>query len=281
MLFDGIYSESFSISLGDDLFFRGEVHAPKDRANKPVILVCHGFKGHKDWNFFPRTADELASNGYYAIRFNFSCNGVKDVDFDELDKFAVNTYSRELDDLAVLMEYMKEQKLPFSEQFDLERVGMIGHSRGGATSVIFAAENPEVKGIACWNGVSDVDFLNEDLKEDICKNGTGYIANKRTNQDMPLKSNILEDIKNNKDRFNILTTLKTMDAPVLIVQGDADSEWLRKGAEKMNQAAPHHSLVIIEGGTHTFNASHPLNEVPIQLNQAQDETINFFHNILW
>ncbi|WP_185819490.1 alpha/beta hydrolase family protein [Salibacterium salarium] len=277
MLYESIENNSFTISLGDDLYLRGEVHAPKERTNKPVILVCHGFKGHKDWNFIPYAAEELANNGYYAIRFNFSCNGVKDNDFDELDKFAVNTYSRELEDIAVLIGQMREQKLPYSDHFDMERIGMIGHSRGGATSIIFASEHSEIKSVVCWNGVSNIDFFNEDLKQDIRKNGVGYIANKRTNQNMPLKSNILEDIENNQERFNILSILESIHVPVLFLQGDADGKWLKEGAEKMNDAAAKHSLVRIEDGTHTFNAAHPLDEVPVQLEQALHETIYFFN----
>ncbi|WP_165820889.1 alpha/beta hydrolase family protein [Pueribacillus theae] len=275
-----VMSESFVIPLEDNLYLRGEVHAPKERTKKPVIIICHGFKGYKDWNFFPHLADELARKDFYAIRFNFSCNGVSSDDFDELDKFAINTYSREQADLSVLLDYMTEKKLPFSEQFDMDRIGIIGHSRGGANSIIFASEHPEIKAVVTWNGVSEVDFWGEDIKEEIRKNGVGYIINQRTGLKMPLKANVFEDIEKNKERFNILSKLKSLKAPVHIIQGDADSEGLVNGAYKMEETAEQHSLKIIPGGDHTFNAAHPLGEPTEQLQQAIEATVTFLKKSL-
>ncbi|MFB5660993.1 alpha/beta hydrolase family protein [Alteribacillus sp. HJP-4] len=271
-----IENKSFDIPLEDDLYLRGNVHAPKERSNKPVIIICHGFKGFKDWSFFPHVADELANEGFYAVRFNFSCNGVNESDFDELEKFAVNTYSRELEDLAVLFDHMKEERLPFAEEFDLERIGMIGHSRGGAISILFAAEHPEIKTVVTWNGVSEVDFLSNELKDQIRSNGVGYIPNKRTNQDMPIKAELLDDIGQNRERFNIIASLQSMQTPVHIVQGDQDSEWLVEGAEKMKDAASQHSLAVITEADHTFNSVHPFEDASPELRKALTETTSFF-----
>ena len=272
-----VRNESFVIPLGNQLFLRGNVHAPKRQEVQPVIIICHGFKGYKDWNFFPYLADQLAEQGFYAIRFNFSCNGVsgaKDA-FDELDKFAVNTYSREQTDLAVLLQHMKERSLPFANEFDLDNIGIIGHSRGGGNSILFASEHPEIKAVVTWNGVSDVDFWDDALKKEIRENGIGYIINARTKQKMPMKADVFDDIEKNKDRFDILSKLATMSSPVLIVQGDADLTQLVEGAYKMKETAPHHMLAIIPGADHTFNAVHPLNEITTQLQQAITETVSF------
>ncbi|MGY4691614.1 alpha/beta hydrolase family protein [Salibacterium sp. K-3] len=264
--------QPFTIDLGRDLFIRGNVHAPAERTKQPVVMICHGFKGHKDWNFFPYMAEELAANGYYAVRFNFSCNGVDQEDFDELDKFAVNTYTRELKDLEALLQAAKDGDLPYSDMFDTDRTGIVGHSRGGATSIIFASGHPEVKAVVTWNGVADVDFLGEELKQEIREKGVGYIANKRTSQDMPIKANLLEDIEANREQFDIPRRINEMHASLHIIQGDADGSWLQEGAEKMRDAASEHSLTIIEGGTHTFNAAHPMEHVPRELEQAMEKT---------
>ncbi len=271
--------ESFAIHLDDELVLRGNVHGPDQQAEElPVVIICHGFKGFKDWNFFPYLAEQLASSGFYAIRFNFSHNGVGEAGdrFDELDKFAVNTYSREQADLAALFDEMIRRKLPFSNEFDLKKIGLLGHSRGGANSIIFAAEHPEVRAVVTWNGVSDVDFFSDELKKEIEEKGVGCIINARTKEKMPLKNNVFVDMKRNKERFHVMNHLKRMATPVHIIQGDADSEWLVQGAKKMSEAAPIHSLAIIAGGDHTFNAVHPLSEPPEPLQEALKETIAFF-----
>lgn len=276
-------SESFEIQLNDNLVVRGNVHGPEHQAEeRPVIIICHGFKGFKDWNFFPYLADELAMSGFYAIRFNFSHNGVGKAgsEFDELDKFAINTYSREQEDLVALFDEMIDRKLPFSDKFNLKQIGLVGHSRGGANSIIFAAEHPEIRAVVTWNGVSDVDFFSDDLKQEIAEHGVGYIINARTKEKMPLKHNVFEDIEKNKQRFHVINKLQRMPTPVHIIQGDADSEWLVKGAKKMKETASIHSLTIVSGGDHTFNAVHPLTEPPEQLREALQETIKFFRKRL-
>ena len=59
---------------GDPL--RGNVHLPEGDAPSPVLVICHGFKGFKDWGMFPFAADVLASRGISVLRFNFSLNGI-------------------------------------------------------------------------------------------------------------------------------------------------------------------------------------------------------------
>ncbi len=276
-------SQSFVIPLEDNLVIRGDVHEPKGvTGERPVVLICHGFKGYKDWNFFPHLAEQLAKNGFFAIRFNFSCNGVGESlhHFDELDKFAINTYSREQADLSSLFEQLVQRTLPFSEQFDLKRIGIIGHSRGGANSIIFAAEHPEIKAVVTWNSVSHVDFFPESLKKQIREQGIGYVENARTKEQMPMKANVFDDMQENVERFHVISHLQRMTTPVHIIQGDADNEWLVNGASTMKETASIHSLAMISGGDHTFNATHPLKKIPTQLDEAVNETIQFLQEKL-
>lgn len=277
MSFSMIQSKPFVIPLENDFEIRGDIHAPREEGKRPVVIICHGYQGFKDLGFFPFLADELAENGFYAIRFNFSSNGVSanSDEIDEPDKFAINTYTRELDDLAVLFEKVKTRQLPFSENFDLDAIGTVGHSRGAAISILFAAENPEFNAVVSWNGVAVVNYWGADFKKKVLEEGIGYVKNIRTKERMPLKAVVFEDMDENEERFNILEKMKTMKVPVLLVQGDSDSDWQMNGAKKMEAAAPHHSLVIIKGGNHIFNITEPLFEPPVQLEDAINETITY------
>ena len=42
--------------------------------------------------------------------------------------------------------------LPLREEADVERLALLGHSRSGGSSIIFASEHDEVKAVAVWNG---------------------------------------------------------------------------------------------------------------------------------
>ena len=82
---------------------------PDVRPPLPTLVILHGFKGFKDWGFFPYAAEFLANRGFAVITFNFSMNGVGQnlLDFTELDKFARNTYSREQENVAKIIGEIK------------------------------------------------------------------------------------------------------------------------------------------------------------------------------
>lgn len=270
----------FTIDLEKGLFIRGEVHTVLDDMVKPVIILCHGFKGFKDWGFFPYAASELAQQGFNVVKFNFSCNGVAEKDFDELDKFSVNTYSREQEDLAVLFRYIANGMLPFSSHFALDKIGILGHSRGGGNSLLFAADQQDIKAVVTWNGIANVDFFDGSLKQQIIRDGIGFIPNVRTKQQMPMRAIVLEDIEKNKERFNIINHLANLHAPCLVIQGLDDSPWLIKGFHKMKEAAPRQHFLEIPEANHTFGAIHPFQGTTKPLETALNETASFFKRVL-
>ena len=67
-----------------------------------AIIISHGFKGFKDWGFFPFTANYFAKQGFFVITFNYSHNGIGIInnEFTELEKFADNTFSLEIEELS-------------------------------------------------------------------------------------------------------------------------------------------------------------------------------------
>ncbi|RXT14856.1 S9 family peptidase [Ammoniphilus sp. CFH 90114] len=267
----------FSFSLSEDLTLRGDVHTLVDDRVKPIVVLCHGFKGFKDWGFFPYIADQLAAEGHYVIRFNFTCNGVNETDFDELDKFSMNTYSREQADLHYLLQQIKKRELPLEEQYSADSITLIGHSRGGGNSIIFAADHPEITKVITWNGIANVDLFDDGFKKEINEKGIGYIPNARTKQDMPIRSIVLEDIAHNNQKFNIIKRVSELNIPLLIIQGDQDIPRLVEGA-RLIQKASNQGLVVIEGGNHTFGAVHPFQGSTPQLDKALQDTLQFLQS---
>ena len=75
----------------------------------PAVLIMHGFKGFMDWGFFPELSGRVARAGLVAVSMNASGSGIGDdpVAFTEEEAFARNTYSRELEDMALVSEYME------------------------------------------------------------------------------------------------------------------------------------------------------------------------------
>jgi hypothetical protein len=67
----------WSLPGSDNELIFGTSHLPAaGRTPVGVVLLCHGFKGYKDYGFFPHLASSLARDGFIAHRFNFSHSGV-------------------------------------------------------------------------------------------------------------------------------------------------------------------------------------------------------------
>jgi dienelactone hydrolase len=134
----------FEVSLpGSEPPIRGDVRLLHGTEPRSAVVICHGFKGFREWGFFPALARALAVRGHAAISFDFSRNGVgaDGVDFSALDLFAENTHSRNLDEIHTVVDVlMRRQLLPHAPR----RLGLFGHSRGGGEAVLAAAEEPRV-----------------------------------------------------------------------------------------------------------------------------------------
>ncbi|MES2730386.1 MAG: hypothetical protein V4714_01515 [Bacteroidota bacterium] len=106
-----------------------------DSKRKPVVIFIHGFKGFKDWGHFNLIADAFAQADMVFIKLNLSHNGTAldfPEDFADLEAFGHNNFSIELDDVGVLIDYLFSANCVIpSTEIDLQRLYLIGHSRGG------------------------------------------------------------------------------------------------------------------------------------------------------
>ena len=161
-----------SIRSNEDLPIRYDVYTPDDTmpAEVPTILFLHGFKGFKDWGTFPAVCRHIAKAGFSVLAMNFSLNGVGEnpLEFDRLDLFARGTLSQDLDDVESILKGIHKQKITADGQpLNAEKVGILGHSRGGQTAVAAAAEYPSIKCLVTWSAVADYNARwSEQMKRD-------------------------------------------------------------------------------------------------------------------
>lgn len=264
-------SESFVLEAGPDAVLHVSFF-PAKGTPKSLLVIAHGYKGFKDWGMFPYMADSLSVDNH-VITFNFSHNGVGDdlENFTELEKFAHNTYSREQEDLEILLENVRSR-----HEFRGLPVFLLGHSRGAGSCFLYALDHPgEIAGVISWNGVTDMDLFTLSQKEEMLKNGRSYVDNARTGQQMPLDVVILEDLERNRERYALVDRLAESDLPAVLIQGTDDSKRLREGSALLTSVRPDIEWVQIQGGGHTFNTVHPFQGTTIQLDQAIAETRRF------
>lgn len=272
----------FQLEMEPNRIIRGDVFPAKSKS-RGTLIICHGFKGFKDWGMFPHAAEQL-SEWLDVVTFNFSHNGVGEslTEFTELEKFAKNTFSKELEDLDFLVNTIQAGELPLAEQALPRPLFLLGHSRGGGISLIYALDHPEpVNGILSWNGSVHLGgMFPEDAKAQMRKEGRAYIYNARTKQEMPLDAVILDDLKENKERFNIVGRVREARVPIVLIQGTEDHPALRDGSAELVKQNPAIKWVQIEGGNHTFNAVHPFQGETKPLREAIAETKRFIEQQL-
>jgi dipeptidyl aminopeptidase/acylaminoacyl peptidase len=224
----------------------------------PVFIFCHGFKGFKDWGFFPLMHQWFNQAGIAVLTFNFSKNGTSaksPAEFTDLDAFASNTVSLEVSEIKNVVDWVVNHAAEFS--IDSERIFLGGHSRGAAEAIVYAGTDKRVKKVVSWAPVSDFAALFSSFDLNAWKeNGTVTIKNARTGQDMPLNFTLWEDIDNNVS-LDILKAAEFLESDLLLIHGTHDVSVPMKHASEIYNACAHSILISIENADHTFNARHP------------------------
>jgi len=254
---------------------RGDVRIPDGPPPRSAVLVVHGFKGFKDWGFFPYACTRLAGAGHAVVSFNVSHNGIgPDLEsFTELERFAANTFSLELDEIRFMLdELIGGDLLPRRP----DRVGVLGHSRGGGQSVLATGEDERVDALATWAAIAYFDRWSDERRAEWRETGRYYVLNSRTGQQLPIDIGMLDDYEANRERLDISRVAAELDRPWLIVHGTHDLTVSEADGRSLARSARQGKLLLIDGAGHTFGAKHPFAGTTPELERAVDATIAHF-----
>ena len=246
---------------------------------RPAVVICHGFKGFKDWGFFPRAAERLAVAGFTAVSFNFSGSGVGEdgESFDELDRWGRQTISGDLADLATVVDYVARLGAAW--------IGLLGHSRGGATALLHAAGDDRVRALVTWAAVCRYLRWSEDDVELWRREGKLDVVNLRTGQVLPIERSLLDDMESNgAGSLDVLGAAARLRAPWLIVHGTADETVPTDDARRLREASVGGGgggeLLLVEGAGHTFGVRHPWAGTSEEFDRVLSRTVEFFSTAL-
>ena len=177
--------KDFILKTKKDNILRTSTFDNNENMMSPCLIYVHGFKGFKDWGFIPYVGDYFSTRGFFVITFNFSHNGVGEslTEFNELEKFAKNTVSLEVEELT---EIIDAYTAGFFCERQNQKIGIIGHSRGGGVSLITASQRKSVDVVAVWASISKFDRYTNKQKASWQKEGFSEVLNSRTNQMLKL-----------------------------------------------------------------------------------------------
>ena len=258
-----ITKESFIIDGSRSKKILIDVNFNHNFKKKPIVIFSHGFKGFKDWGPFNKMAEKFAEKKFFFIKFNFSYNGTSienPNDFVDLDAFGNNNFSIELDDLNLVINWINDNS-KFSNEIDTNNINLLGHSRGGAISILKSNEDSRINKVISWASPSNfINRIDESKLDTWKKSGVAYIFNSRTNQNMPLFYQFYEDCITNKKRIDIENACRNLTVPHLAIHGTEDPTVDIKDVNDFKNWNLKTIVHKIKDANHVFGVSHPFNE---------------------
>jgi uncharacterized protein len=258
----------FTIPSSEGLPIRGNFDAHENP--RALVVIAHGFKGFKDWGFFPWLAEYLCNHRYAVCRFNMSRSGIGEnpESFDRLDLFEDDTYSTQISDLVSATAHAHKR-------FGEIPTFLLGHSRGGGIALLAADLIPHLHGVITWSAIGRADRWDEAAKKKWRDDGFTEVVNQRTGQVMRMSTAMLDDYEANRDQLDIGEAVRRLRVPLLVVHGGRDESVPVAEAHGLADASPDTSKLIIASAGHTYNAIHPLVHVPPQLICAAEVSAHF------
>jgi pimeloyl-ACP methyl ester carboxylesterase len=259
--------DPFEIEGADGGPLRGDLYQGVTHGGGPrAVVLCHGFRGYKDWGFIPLLASAVAAQGATAVAFNMTGSGIvgEGGAFVERERFRKSTYAAELEDLDRVARWLSRR---ITEGDRPAALGLIGHSRGGAMAILYAASHPQVRTVVALAAPSRIGVWPDAAFEAWREGRPHVVRDFRARAELPLGPEIYDDITRNGARYDLERAAAALTIPLLVVQGDRDRSVPVEEGRVLASWGPSATteLAIIEGAGHSFQAGDKIRRTPPQL----------------
>ncbi|MBI2793066.1 MAG: alpha/beta hydrolase [Ignavibacteria bacterium] len=248
-----------------------------------LVVFLHGFKGFRNWGFFPFAAQHLANAGFICVRIDMSLNGMRGTNTDVVDpdEFANNTISLELSDVGeTIAAFLNQRAYAHVRKQWNNTLHFVGHSRGGAVAHVVAREllnRSDVLLSRCvvWNSVGKVMRWSDRQIKAWRDAGFMTVENTRTQQQLKINVSFLEDIIENHDRFSMLHAAHDLEHLMLYIHSETDlTVPLSEIQELLSLSGSKARLEVMPGSTHTFGMMHPVDYITPTFVRVMNLTTN-------
>jgi pimeloyl-ACP methyl ester carboxylesterase len=258
----------------------GTLTVPEKATGIPIVMA-HGLLGFKDWSFFPCVSQMFADAGFPTIRFNFSGSGMGpqiDGPFENPEAFRQDTITKQVEDLRSIIQCLIQGK--FEPDIPATpNVLLWGHSRGGAVSILSAANSPQVQAIATWAAIGRVNRYLYEVKQAWRKQGFLAVESSRTGQLLKSSVEFLDDAEQWGKQGDVPTFFHRLKIPVFLLHGAEDTSVLPDESESLAAIYPQARLAILAGANHKFNSDHPFTQPSDVLTGAVQKTLDFYRSV--
>lgn len=256
-----------------------------------LVIVTHGFKGFRNWGFFPATANTLAANGLICVRIDLSMNGMAGGDTLVVnpDDFANETISSDVADVHATLAAVvaREGRLgPLLKEWS-GTYALLGHSRGAAVSMIVGRElleqtagTPPPTRVVGWNSVGTLRRWTPRQRALWETTGRMSVTNARTGQVLDMNVVYAQDIERNGVRFDIPKAMRVLGSRLHLIHAEQD---VTVSLQEIEQAIDHAGVAIeltrIARSGHTFGIEHPWNATTEAFDSVLQHTLHSLSNV--
>jgi uncharacterized protein len=203
----------------------GVLHAAR---SKSLVILCHGFTGHKGENgrLFVHAARAFQKAGLNALRFDFMGSGDSSGSFNEM------TPNTQIKDLLDVLRWARRR---------YRKIALLGLSFGGGTAICAAFQaRPRPDALLTWSSVPSFRWWNtKPWPEIVPQAGNPLRPGKRFYTDRP--------------KVDVPEAYPALDIPRFQIQGDNDmAEFRERFAAYCPQNDPQVRHLVIPGADHVF-----------------------------
>ena len=218
-------------SQGQIIF--GNFSLPRERA--PCVILSHGLESSKDSDKWLLLSSQLCDAGFASLRFNY--RGCGEGEEKSEGEFEDTSLAGRISDYRAAIDYLQTVRI------DTKRLGAIGSSFGGM--VALAAKDKRIKAMVTLATPYLLPSPSEDALEHA--KDQGYLE---LNSGRRLRLGFYQDLR----RYNILTEIKKIRCPLLIIHGGKDEIVPVEHAHVLYRHANEPKrLEIIDGANHVFD----------------------------
>jgi alpha-beta hydrolase superfamily lysophospholipase len=214
--------ETVIISTSDDHPVVADIYPAAEHPAVGVVVLSHGFTGHRRWGFIPWLAGRLAEGGVEAVAIDFSHNGRVTAEgkpsedgFPAPDLFRRNTLRRECDDLGAVIDWIARERAGVP-------VGLWGHSRGAAATILQARSGRAIAAIATWAAANTPNRVSPRQMAEWRRNGVIEFNDSGSSAPLQMGIEYLDDIEERADLYDFPARASELTVPHLIVHGEHD-----------------------------------------------------------
>jgi alpha/beta superfamily hydrolase len=230
MIEQGVRRVSFQ--GGGEAKLAGVLHLP-DGESGCAVLITHCFTCSKDYRIIVRLARFLAEAGTAVLRFDFTGLGESEGDFRE------SSISTDIADIKAAARWLASQ--------GLGSCVLVGHSLGGAASLLAAAQLTEAAAVAVIGTPSDTEHVSRLFPKSEKRTDHGLLEVTIAGRNFKLNPSFLEELQ----KHSLREAVSRLRRPFLVLHGTEDRVVSIEEGEKLFAAAHQpKSFIALEGADH-------------------------------